>query len=184
MEEDMKKMVLIVFLLSMSLTTFSTAQEGLIGGYLDFGDGLYYPGAGNFNDQIFDVYIIIRVEDIVRGASFKAEILPWSDFQMIHESYPPNIHVGDVLSGLDIGFTDPMYGFDNAPVIVCTMTMLNMVYPNFMYGAMTIGPASANATPIYADGDALLHPLSTSWFELECIANEEATWGRVKTLYR
>ena len=179
----MKKHLLFVILALVVSATPLLAQEGTIAAYFTVNE-VEYSRFAQYSAFTYDAIVTIHVEDVVRGGSFKL-IKDSADISLINETYPPSIQVGSVATGLDIGFYDPAFGFLGEPVVIATATYLNNIYPAIPNVEFEVVAAFENADPVYADSEAVLHPLVGKKSGLgDTVANDDATWGGVKALYR
>lgn len=153
--------------------------------------GVYWDEAGTVNEipglaPSFTGYVIIFAEDAVRGASYGLQINPAngvggaSHVFFASATYPEGLQIGDPFAaGIDVAFTDVVYGFGSTPVIVSTLTFVN-ISGGVAHGQIdVIPPTSGNVE--YANGTAELYPLA---YETNAVANEDMTFGGVKNLFR
>ena len=176
--------VIIALLLS---TSPLLAQDGTIAAYFTQ-DGVNYSRFVDFAAFSYDAHIIIYVEDNVEGAAYSLDVVG-SGLNLVDQTYPENsFHVGDILSGVEVGLMNPVSGQGGQPVFVGTATFFNNIYPNVPNVSFEIMPAELYQTPVYSDG-AVLQPLSGLVSALGdhagvVGADEGMTWGRVKALCR
>ena len=182
----MKKHLLFVILALVVSATPLLAAEGTIGVYftengVDY--SRYAQFAGNDGPLIYG-HVILFVEDVVRGGSFMMTV-DSPEVAVISEAYPPNVAIGSIMTGLDLGLNDPIFGFLGAPVELVTVTMINNVYPRVPNVNFDIVAAFSNAAPIYADGGAVVYPLVGLPAALgDTVDNENGSWSNVKALFR
>jgi hypothetical protein len=180
----MKYLLTLLLLTIMIAAVPAAAQIEHIGVYFTY-NGEDYSRYAHFNDFIISGYVIAYVEDVVRGASFKMTMSYDYGLTLLDEVYPANVHVGDIMSGLDIGYVNPMYGYFRNPVFLCNVIFVNDNYPGYPGAVLYIKPAFKHDTPLYADANAVVHPIAGAMSYLgSTIANEKKTWGDVKSLYR
>jgi hypothetical protein len=145
------------------------------------GTQLHKVANGGF-DEFFDGYILVRgAEALVSGATFKLTN-DTPALQVLNTVYAPGVVLGSLFAGVEIGLYSnvPVFGADTA--LLATLNMwagnslieatLNVVnHPN--YGA----PVIADSNAIIWNAVGLESTLSIP------VANENATWGQVKSLY-
>jgi hypothetical protein len=163
------------------------AQDGTIAAYFT-DDGITYSRFIDYAAFTYDAHIVIYVEDDVYGAAYSLDF-DGTGLNLIDETYPEgSFHVGDMLSGVEVGLNNPVSGYGGQPVFVGTATFFNNIYPNVPDVTFEIEPAQIYQTPVYSDG-AVLQPLSGLASAIGNHAgvvesDEGTTWGEVKALFR
>lgn len=176
---------LIVALLTLLVGTAAMAQvPGTICVYWD-AEGTIQDASevevGNAPLPFYEGYVIIFVEEVVSGAAYAMDVVG-NDAIVVNQSFPPGLQIGDALTGgVEIGLTDPMYGFLGTPVVISEITVANVVYPNPAHVEIVVRAPDGMTNPIYANGAAELAPLETCQ---AAVANEDLTFSNVKSLFR
>ncbi len=102
------------------------------------------------------VYVVVDFfNSMVGGVAFKLE--DTGSLLLVAESYPPGLVIGDVMSGVEVGFTDPIPQFD-APAVVATLTFLATELtiqelfpsPHPTYGEIIVGDYSGQTSTAYS----------------------------------
>lgn len=136
---------------------------------------------GNVPLPVYTGYVIIFVEEVVSGAAYSMEVIG-NEAIVISQAFPPGLQIGDaLLGGVEIGLTDPVYGFLGTPVVISTIEVLNAVYPQPAHVELVIGAPNGYTTAVYANGAAELAVLETCQ---AAVANEDLTFSNVKALFR
>lgn len=93
--------------------------------------GVFFDTAGdnaNFVGEpsvIHDGYILVNNADMmVGGVAFKLE--SEGGFTLFNEQWLDNIHVGDLLTGIEVGFTSALPQFGDTPKSVCHFQFISM----------------------------------------------------------
>jgi hypothetical protein len=180
----MKKHLLFVIIALVAAVTPVLAQEGTIAVYFS-PNGVQSSRYAQYSDFLYEAYVTIYVEDVVRGASFALDIAN-AEVSLISETYPAGtVYVGDMLTGVDLGLVDPLYGYLGNPCVVGSATLLNNVYPAIPNVDFMILPTAGQAFPIYAAADSQTYPLLGMPSALgDTIANDDMTWSGVKNLFQ
>jgi len=142
-------------------------------------------GSGQGGAPTFTGYVLVFVEDVVGGASYALQIRDLDDalndeLLLASAVYPDGLQIGSALTGVEVGFSFPQYGFLGTPVLVSTLTFVN-ISGGQAQAAIDVLPHPAYGDAVYADGGAVLHVLSPL---MDAIANENMTFGNVKSLFR
>jgi len=130
---------------------------------------------------VYEGYVIIFVEDAVRGAAYALDVRGEGAL-VVSQTFPPGLAIGDALEGgVEIGLTDPIYGYLNTPVVISEIVVQNLNFPDPLFAEFEVVAPDGTSGPIYADGQAELGPLETCQ---TAVANEDMTFSNVKALFR
>jgi len=152
---------------------------------------VYWDNAGTIQDAsaidngaplpVYHGYVIIFIEDVVTGAAYGLEV-NGAGALVVNPTYPAGLAIGDPLNGgVEIGMTDPSYGFLGTPVVITEFDVINALYPQPLNAGITVVAPEGMTHPIYANGAAILGPLETCQ---TAVANEDMTFSNVKALFR
>ncbi len=174
---------LLTIALALLVVSPAAAQQASIGVYFD-PDGTQTAAVFNGGfDEVHDAYLIGFAETFVGGAACKLVLDP--RITLISAVYAPGVQIGDLLAGVEIGFTDPILGYFGRPVVMATLqlwTGANLL----ANGELSIVPM----TPKYQDvliadlnGNVMTATGLTSWLTIP-VAADANSWSQVKDLYR
>lgn len=157
-----------------------TQPTGSIGVYWD--QNGFEPDPNWVYDEVplvYEGYVVVFVEDIVTGAAFGL-VDYRNDTTLLNMEYPVGLQIGDAWSGgVEAGFTNPMFGFLDTPLIVGRLALINDVYPNWARIEVEVLPHPDYGAVVYADGEAHLvhlHP--------QPVTNDTLSFGDLKLLFR
>lgn len=181
----MKKSFGLLALLALVLATSAAAQAPMsIGVYFDTaGTQCSKTVAGGPDEDPFDAYVIAFAEMVVGGAAFKLDKDP--AIVVTGVAYPAGIQIGDILTGIEIGLTNPQIGYFGNPVRLATLT----IWPGMQiipYGRLNIVPWSPNYNAvILSDQNGVLSPAvgHCAWLNIP-VPEQQTSWGDVKNLYQ
>ncbi len=179
----MKRHLLFV-MLALLVGTTAMAQVGNVCVYWDV-DGTIQDASGiengNAPQAAYTGYVIVFVEDVVSGASFGLNVIGTEAF-IAGFSYPEGLHIGDPLvGGVEIGMTNPEYGFLGTPVIVAELVVVNAVFPAPAHIEVQVTAHPAYGTAVYANGNAEIGVLDICQ---NAVGNEDLSFSGVKALFR
>ena len=123
-----------------------------------------------------------NLEMVVGGCAFRMVLDP--RIMMIDAVFPPGVEIGTILTGIEIGFTDPIYAFLGDPAILCTLTLYTgELLINDAELTITNHPGYTSPQVAHADGPVVDVMGMTSYLTIP-VAGEDSTWSGVKNLYR
>ncbi len=169
--------------LALLLAAPAFAQNPTLGLYWDLqGTQMSATRNGGY-DESFNGYIIAYMENVIDGAAFKLTVP--AGVQVVAETTPPGIMVGNALTGVQIALTTPMFGFYGKPVLIETITFWTgeNIIP---MGELVVGPYTGfYDTVLLVDHLGTLYVADglTSYLNIP-VATENNTWGGVKDLYK
>jgi len=174
---------LLTIALALLVAVPAVAQQATIGVYFDAA-GTQTTGVFNGGyDVVHTAYLIGFVETFVGGAACKVALD--SHILLLGAVYPPGVQIGDLLAGVEIGFTEPILGYFGQPVVMATLQLFT--------GANLLVNGEINVLPftpkysevLLADVNGTLIPATglTSLLTIP-VATEANSWSQVKDLYR
>mgnify|MGYP003967693179 CR=1 FL=1 len=148
--------------------------------------GAYFDECGtitsfNTSDPLVEVYVIVFAENFIQGVAYRLD-LSTDNLQLIAATYPPGLALGDPVIGVELGMCEYCCGWYGCPVLVTTLTFLNLgTSPTYL----TTMNHEDYEDIVYSDREGGLFPLSsrTTMFGAP-VSNESMSWGAVKNLYR
>ena len=155
------------------------------------GIGVYFDEAATIDNATFNgglgeihtAYVCAKnVERMVAGASFKLELDPM--IMLLTATYPEGLAVGDILTGVDLGLSNPIPAFFGDPALLCTLQLTT--FDNLMDMApLTITNHPNYDDPLVSDplGNLMVVDGLTGYLTIP-VSSESKSWGEVKSLYR
>lgn len=133
-------------------------------------------------DETHTAYVIAFAEALVGGAAFKIDIYP--EIMILIGEYPMGVQFGELLTGIEIGLTNPVVGFFGQPVRLATLTLFTGE-ALIDYGRLNVIPHPNYNSVVLADGNANLFPAAgvCAWLTIP-VPNEQSSWGQVKSLFQ
>jgi hypothetical protein len=167
-----------VFFISVPVTAQTMGEVGV---YWDSVEWYRYPSDGHGTEAplIYDGYVVLMVEDVVTGMAF--ELIDYrSDTSLVSMEYPAGLQIGDAWSGgVEIGFTEPFYGFLGTRMNVCHFTLANHRYPEEARIEVDVVPHLNFGAVVYTNGEAQIVPV----YVLP-VGSEASSFGAIKNLFR
>ncbi len=174
--EPMKKLFL--FIAAMIVAMPVLVQADSIGVYFDT------DGTSNFllsDEFVNEAYVVVFAESMIAGAAFKLTMDPHQS--LLNTVYPAGLQIGEPLTGVELGMTDPVVGYYNNPAVVATLTLMTVNFGELTNLNIVTHPAYesviyADHTGVVFDADGLSAVLSAT------VSNDSASFGEVKNLFR
>ena len=133
-------------------------------------------------DEFFDGYILVRgAETLVSGATFRLTN-DTPELTVLTTVYADGVVLGDLFGGVEIGLYNnvPVFGPDTALLATLNLWAGN----NLIDATLNIVNHPNYASPNIADSNAVVwDAVGLTSTLLLPVANENATWGEVKSLY-
>lgn len=181
----MKKGTIGIALVLVLAATPCLAQVATVGVYFDQA-GTQVSGTFNGGvDEFHKAYVVVFWEAFVGGASYKLNVDPRVSITQV--SYPlEGIQIGGPLDGcgVEIGLTQPAFGFYSTPVVITDLTF--WTGEQIIYDAMIcVEPHCNYDSVVVADRDAQIYDAEgLCAFLTVPVASESDSWGAVKNLYK
>lgn len=185
----LKRTMAVVFALVLAMTaTSALAQTCVIGVYADDA-GTTHVFQPTQNEE-FNVYVVIFVEDLVSAASYGIDIPGlYTEVFLMDTTFGPT---GDGLNFFStngyyqVGLGECTIGFTGLPVLVATYTLL-MPFETTAERTITVGP-NMDANPLapeYSTCQGVIKSCDVGPGLLVegVVANDSESWGAVKALY-
>lgn len=180
------KRVLLTVAVALLIPGLLGAAPATLGVYFD--GKTYYTPAAPFTE--FNLYLYLVQSDYFVTAVEYQLTQPGGMFVITEVTFPPNFQVqlGDPFAGHSIAYWPPMSGYPNGYDLLATYHCLTLApcasMPNY---ALTIGPnpgSGALQGSYYPDNE--LFPIIglTTYLCPDGVANEDGSWGTIKSLYR
>lgn len=192
---DMTRHILIVCTVALVLTTAASASAGSAQGFrtsavvsLPTMVGIYFDTEATQTvkvcnggaDEFYTAYIfIMNAPRRPGGAAYQLALDP--RIQLIGATYPPGVHLGNPLVGIQVGFTDCF--LIGTPTLVSTLTLWagNSLVDN---AEIRIDPYPPAGAVEFADCDGVIDFVAGgSAFLTIPISAEAMTWSTIKALY-
>lgn len=170
---------LLVVLLLAATAGAQTLPGATIGIFFD--EDAEFSYAMVTDSRVVECYVCaIRAEMMVGGAAFKVAMPEW--LPLLAEHYPAGLQIGDLLGGVELGLTAPLPVFGTDAGVLATFSVLA---PSFPFATLEVLPHALYDTPVLADASGNMVPVegALAWLT-HPDANESATWGEVKGLFR
>lgn len=156
--------------------------------------GVYYDGKLQYTPAApltpFDMYLYLVQSDYFVTAVEYQLTQPAGMFVLTGVSYPANfsVELGDPIGGHSITFWPPMTGYPTGYDLLATYHCLTLApcasMPNY---ALTVAahPVSGELRGTYSPDNEFFPIIGlTTWLCPDGVANEEGSWGTIKSLYR
>ena len=176
-----RHLLLAAFVLLLTCAPAFAQSYGTMGVYWNPEGTYLYPSQANDSGGglVYRGYVVLFVEDVVRGAAFRLDFR--SNEALIGETtYPAGLQIGEAWNrGIEIGFTEPYYGFLTRPMVMCEFLVINDAYPEMARFDVGVYPHPDYGAAVYADGEERIVAV-----ELMPVGNEAMSFGDVKSLFR
>ncbi len=165
------------------LTAYITPPPPVVGVFFDTDATVTNATYNGGYDEFYTAYIFATGGPILMGgAAFKLELHP--NITLVATTYEPSVQIGDLLNGVEIGlydarFVDPLHPGLLATLILTTGDNLIDQAP------LCIVNHPSYETVMLAQSDGTLVPSEGACAYLTIpVANEDRTWGEVKSLFK
>jgi hypothetical protein len=180
------KRVLLTVAVALLIPGLLMAANPTLGVY--FGGKLHYTPAAPF--QAFNAYLYIVQSDYFVTAVEYQLVVPDGNFVITGVSYPSNFQIenGAPLTGHSIAYWPPMTSYPDGYDLLATYECLTLLpceqMPDYPL-AIGPNPGSGELRGTYSPDNELFPIIGLTSFicPTEGIANEDASWGAIKTLY-
>ena len=156
--------------------------------------GVYFDGKTHYTPAApiveFDLYLYLVQSDYFVTAVEYQLTQPGLNFQISSITYPPNFSIeeGSPFAGHSIAFWPPMSGYPDGYDLLATFHCWTLMPCEMMPDyALEIGPnPGSGALQGTFSPDNELFPIIglTTTLCPELVANEDGSWGTIKSLYR
>jgi|SaaInl8_200m_RNA_FD_contig_21_1166963_length_577_multi_9_in_0_out_0_1 hypothetical protein len=147
--------------------------------------GVYFDTDGDSNLLINDefvneAYVIAFAESMVAGAAFQMTMDPYQ--QLLQSSYPDGLAIGAPLDGVEIGFSTPVSGYYGVPVLVATLTLMQLA-PGEVTNINIVNHPDYDTVVVSNNAGALFEADGLGATLSATVANDAISFGAVKSLF-
>ncbi len=148
--------------------------------------GVYFDTDGTSNYLVSDefvneAYVVVFAESMIAGAAFKMTMDPHQT--LLNTVYPAGLQIGEPMTGVELGMSEPVVGYYGNPAVVATLTLMTVNFGEVTNINIIAHPDYQNViyadhTGVVFDADGLGAILSAT------VSNDSASFGEVKNLFR
>ncbi len=125
-------------MLVVALAGTASAQGPALGVFFDEGATQTAATFEGGLDMTYTAYIYaVNANQTVGGVAF--QLVKDSRITILNATFPAGIQIGELSAGIQVGFTECFYAYENEPVLVATMTLYTGPY-SFENGELEIAP--------------------------------------------